>query len=99
MPFQPQEIVITDHAMLRFRQRAYGGGRPEANFQELLAAFRRARVVTKDEYWPWIGPRHAGKAYFHDDQSNLVFVVEPCDDVFRIITCWPADMPPRQDVA
>lgn len=78
------EIVhVTDHALLRWRERAATRG--DANVYEIISAVKQSRVVKKNEPMPFLMPRQQDSVYsFH---NGILFILKSVSiDEYHLVT-------------
>lgn len=80
-----ETVHITDHALLRWRERASDSG--EAKVQEIVQAVKDSRVIKKNEPLPYPLPRVDGSVYSFNGKEGLLFILESVTiDEYRLVT-------------
>lgn len=78
-----ETVHITDHALLRWKERASKTG--EVKVQEIVQAVRESRIIKKNEPLPYPLPRLDGSVYSFN--AGVLFILEPVTiDEYRLVT-------------
>jgi hypothetical protein len=76
-------IHVTDHALLRWKQRVSLNGNVKAD--EIVEMVKKSKVVKKNQPLPYAMPRMNNIVYSTVD--NIMFVMEPVSiDEYRLVT-------------
>ena len=88
-----ETVHVTDHALLRWRQRASKTG--DVKVQEIVEAVKGSRVIKRNEPLPYCMPRVDGSVY--SINSGVLFILESVTiDEYRLITVIAEELvPPR----
>lgn len=79
-----ETVHVTDHAMLRWTERASKTG--ESNVQEIVQAVKDSRVIKKNEPLPYPLPRLDGSVYSYHEQGVLFILESVTIDEYRLVT-------------
>jgi len=80
-----ETVHVTDHALLRWRERASQTG--EARVQEIVQAVKDSKVIKKNEPLPYPLPRVDGSVYSFNNKEGLLFILESVTiDEYRLVT-------------
>jgi hypothetical protein len=90
-----ETVHVTDHALLRWKERASKTG--EVNVQEIIQAVKESRVIKKNEPLPYLLPRLDGSVYSFN--AGVLFILESVTiDEYRLVTVI-ADEPTYRGIA
>lgn len=90
-----ETVHVTDHALLRWKERASKTG--EVNVQEIVQAVKESRVIKKNEPLPYPLPRLDGSVYSFN--AGVLFILESVTiDEYRLVTVI-ADEPTYRGIA
>ena len=90
-----ETIHVTDHAMLRWKQRASKTG--DVNVHEIIKAVKESKVVKKKEFLPYRMPRFDGSVY--SVNGPVLFILESVTiDEYRLITVISEELPKQKSL-
>ena len=79
-----ETVHVTDHALLRWTERASKTGEP--NVHEIVQAVKDSRVIKKNEPLPYPLPRLDGSVYSYHEEGVLFILESVTIDEYRLVT-------------